>query len=128
PRVAESTPRSRGAPADPRKAAPRGAPFFVWGWAVVAAGATVVEHRVMETAMHISRLAADNRALIPQDVCDALGLKEGDPILFSVKDGQAVIRKAPLKAPSVDTAYLKALEGSLSKWASPEDDEAFDDL
>ncbi|TWA69414.1 AbrB family looped-hinge helix DNA binding protein [Azospirillum brasilense] len=78
----------------------------------------------METAMHISRLAADNRALIPQDVRDALGLKEGDPILFSVKDGQAVIRKAPI----VDTAYLKALEGSLSEWASPEDDEAFDDL
>lgn len=79
----------------------------------------------METAMHISRLAADNRALIPQDVRDALGLKEGDPILFSVKDGrQAVIRKAPV----VDTAYLKALEGGLSEWASPEDDEAFDDL
>ncbi|CAO3447499.1 transcriptional regulator, AbrB family [Azospirillum argentinense] len=78
--------------------------------------------------MHISRLAADNRALIPQDVRDALGLKEGDPILFSVKDGQAVIRKAPLKAPGVDTAYLKGLEGGLSEWASPEDDEAFDGL
>ncbi len=78
----------------------------------------------METAMHISRLAADNRALIPQDVRDALGLKEGDPILFSVKDGQAVIRKAPV----VDAAYLKALEGGLSEWASPEDGEAFDDL
>ncbi|TWA67286.1 AbrB family looped-hinge helix DNA binding protein [Azospirillum brasilense] len=78
--------------------------------------------------MHISRLAADNRALIPEDVRDALGLKEGDPILFSVKDGQAVIRKVSLKAPSVDTAYLKSLEGGLSEWGSPEDDEAFDDL
>ena len=74
--------------------------------------------------MHISRLAADNMALIPQEVRDALGLKEGDPILFSVKDGQAVIRKAPI----VDTDYLKSLEGSLLEWASPEDDEAFDDL
>ncbi|UKJ73424.1 AbrB/MazE/SpoVT family DNA-binding domain-containing protein [Azospirillum brasilense] len=74
--------------------------------------------------MHISRLAADNRAFISQDVRDALGLKEGDPILFSVKDGQAVIRKAPI----VDTAYLKGLEGGLSEWALPEDDEAFDDL
>ncbi|KAA0681983.1 AbrB/MazE/SpoVT family DNA-binding domain-containing protein [Roseomonas genomospecies 6] len=74
--------------------------------------------------MHISRLAADNMALIPQEVRDALGLKEGDPILFSVRDGQAVIRKAPV----VDTVYLRSLEGSLSEWTSPEDDEAFDDL
>ncbi|MBP2293169.1 AbrB/MazE/SpoVT family DNA-binding domain-containing protein [Azospirillum rugosum] len=74
--------------------------------------------------MHISRLSADNKALIPPEVRDALGLKEGDPILFSVKDGQAVIRKAPAS----DTAYLRALEGSLSEWSSPEDDEAFDDL
>lgn len=83
-----------------------------------------MEHRATETAMPISRLAADNMAQIPQEVRDALGLKEGDPILFSVKDGQAVIRKAPI----VDAVYLKALEGGLSEWASPEDDEAFDDL
>lgn len=74
--------------------------------------------------MHMSRLAADNKALIPREVRDALGLKEGDPILFSVEGGQAVIRKAR----DMDTEELRALAGSLSEWASPEDDEAFRDL
>lgn len=74
--------------------------------------------------MHISRLAANNQAVIPQEIRDALGLKEGDTILFSVEDGRAVIRKAP----AADTGYLRALEGTLSEWSSPEDEEAFDDL
>lgn len=74
--------------------------------------------------MHISRLAADNQAIIPQEVRDALGLKEGDAISFSIENGQAVLRKAP----AGDADYLKALESTLSEWSTPEDDDAFRDL
>ena len=74
--------------------------------------------------MHISRLAANNQAIIPQEVRDALGLKEGDAIAFSVENGQAVLRKAPAR----DMDYLKAVESTLSEWSTPEDDAAFRDL
>lgn len=74
--------------------------------------------------MHIARLTADNQALIPQEVRDALDLKEGDAILFSVENGHAVLRKAPGR----DMDYLRAVETTLSEWSTPEDDEAFRDL
>jgi antitoxin PrlF len=74
--------------------------------------------------MHISRLAANNQAIIPQEVRDALGLKEGDEIAFSVENGQAVLRKASVG----DAYYLKAVESTLSEWSTTEDDDAFRDL
>lgn len=74
--------------------------------------------------MHVSRLAADNQALIPQEVRDALGLKEGDAIQFLVEGGRAILRKAT----PMDADYLKAIEPLLMEWASPEDDDAFSDL
>ena len=61
---------------------------------------------------------------IPGEVRAALDLRAGDRISYRIEDGSVVIRKLV----PVDVAHLRALQGTLSEWDSPEDAEAYDDL
>ena len=71
-----------------------------------------------------SRLTKKFQTTIPAKVRGLLGLQQGDSIGFEVRDGEVVLKKAL----PVDVAYAKALEGTLSEWASAEDQEAYGDL
>ena len=73
----------------------------------------------------ISRVTARGRTTIPREIREALGIAPGDSTVWEVApDGTAVVRRAQ---PWVED-YLRALEGTLSEWAGPADEEAFRDL
>jgi antitoxin PrlF len=76
------------------------------------------------TMVAFSRLTKKFQTTIPLKVRGLLGLQAGDSIGFEVKNGEVVLKKAS----HVDVAHAKALEGTLSEWASAEDEEAYGDL
>ncbi|MDD1621509.1 MAG: AbrB/MazE/SpoVT family DNA-binding domain-containing protein [Methylococcaceae bacterium] len=61
---------------------------------------------------------------IPDQVLEALKLREGDAIIFEIDQAGVHLRKAP----PVDMAFTEALQGTLSEWDSVADDEAYADL
>jgi bifunctional DNA-binding transcriptional regulator/antitoxin component of YhaV-PrlF toxin-antitoxin module len=73
----------------------------------------------------IAKVTSKGQTTIPQDVCSALQVGPGDLIAWEVgSDGTATVRRVrPL-----DLEYLRALEGTLSEWASAADEEAYRDL
>jgi antitoxin PrlF len=71
-----------------------------------------------------SRMTQKYQTTIPSKVRRLLGLNSGDIIGFDLKEGEVVLRKAS----PLDVAFAKAVEGTLSEWASEEDDEAYRDL
>lgn len=75
------------------------------------------------TAVH-SRITPDSQTVLPSPVRHALGLKPGDMLEYEIEEGHVVLRRSP---PS-DDVHLRALQGTLSEWNSPEDAAAFDDL
>lgn len=72
----------------------------------------------------ISRLTSKGQATIPVAVRKALKLKEGDSVLFDLKNGKVSLRRAL----AVDRAFLKLGEAAFDEWNSPEDEVAFRDL
>jgi antitoxin PrlF len=68
-----------------------------------------------------AKVTSKGQTTIPKEVREALGLEPGDLILWEVAEGRAVVRRVE----PMDLAYLKALEESLTEWASPEDEEAY---
>lgn len=74
--------------------------------------------------MYISHLTAKYQATIPAKVRDELGLKKGDAVVFELKGKSVSIKKAT----PMDLRFAKALESTLSEWASPNDEEAYRDL
>jgi AbrB family looped-hinge helix DNA binding protein len=68
-----------------------------------------------------AKVTSKGQTTIPKEVREALGLKPGDLILWEVAEGRAVVRRVE----RMDLAYLKALEETLTEWASPEDEEAY---
>jgi AbrB family looped-hinge helix DNA binding protein len=58
---------------------------------------------------------------IPAKIRRLLGLQSGDIIGFDFKEGDVILKKAS----PLDVAFAKAVESSLSEWASDEDDEAY---
>ena len=77
----------------------------------------------METVL-TSRLTTKGQTTIPRPIRERLGLEAGDRVLFLVRESEVVIRKLQ----GLDMAYLRALEGTLGEWDSPEDEEAYRDL
>jgi len=70
----------------------------------------------------LSRLSPKGQTTLPKRVREALGLRPGDHLLYEVgEDGTVRIRKAE----PLDLEGLRALEATLSEWASPEDEEAY---
>ena len=71
-----------------------------------------------------SRMTKKFQTTIPAKIRRLLGLQSGDLIGFEVKEGDVVLKKAS----PLDVAFAKAIEGTLSEWASEEDEEAYRDL
>jgi AbrB family looped-hinge helix DNA binding protein len=73
----------------------------------------------------VSKVTAKGQTTIPKEVRTALEISPGDLIVWEiVRDGRAVVRRAQ----RWDLEYLRAVEGTLSEWSSPADEEAYRDL
>ncbi|MEO5349002.1 MAG: type II toxin-antitoxin system PrlF family antitoxin [Magnetococcus sp. YQC-3] len=73
----------------------------------------------------VAKITAKGQTTIPQPVRAALQVTAGDMLSWEVSaDGTATVRRVlPL-----DVEYLRAVEGTLSEWASTADEEAYRDL
>jgi antitoxin PrlF len=81
----------------------------------------------MDNVFAESSVTQKYQATIPLKVREQLDIQAGDKIIFERQDDQTFIIKK--KVPStVDWDYLHAVEGTLSEWNSPQDDEAYADL
>lgn len=74
--------------------------------------------------LHTSKLTSKFQATVPTPVRKALQLSAGDLIGFEVEGDQVRLRRAT----PLDLAFAQALEGTLTEWSSPQDDEAFKGL
>lgn len=74
--------------------------------------------------LHTSKLTSKFQATVPTPVRKALQLSAGDLIGFEVEGDQVRLRRAT----PLDLAFARALEGTLTEWSSPQDDEAFKGL
>ncbi len=71
--------------------------------------------------MELATLTAKGQVTVPKAVRDALGLQKGDQLSWELEEGSVRVRAiAPL-----DVVYLQGLEGTLSEWSSPADEQAF---
>lgn len=70
------------------------------------------------------KLTAKAQTIIPKEVREALGVGPGDMLVYRITKGRVTLARAE----PLDRAYLKAVESTLSEWASPEDATAYDGL
>jgi AbrB family looped-hinge helix DNA binding protein len=71
-----------------------------------------------------SKVTAKAQTTVPKEVRAALGVKPGDMLVYRINKGKVTLARAE----PLDRAYLKAVESTLSEWASAEDAAAYDDL
>ncbi len=70
----------------------------------------------------VPKITAKGQTTIPQDVRAALHVAPGDLIAWEVgADGTATVRRVQ----PMDVEYLRAVEGTLSEWASEADEDAY---
>jgi len=75
--------------------------------------------------VELSRITSRGRTVIPERVRGSMYLSPGDSIAWEVApDGSATARRVQ----PLDHEYLRALERTLTEWASPEDVDAYRDL
>lgn len=73
----------------------------------------------------VAKITAKGQTTIPADIRAALGVGPGDLLAWDIAaDGIAQVRRVR----PIDLEYLKAVEGTLTEWNSPEDEEAYRDL
>lgn len=73
----------------------------------------------------IAKITAKGQTTIPQEVRAAMQVAPGDLIAWEISpDGTATVRRVQ----PLDVAYLRAVEGSLTEWNTPADDEAYREL
>lgn len=73
----------------------------------------------------LGKVTAKGQTTIPKEVRAALKIAPGDLIVWEIEgEGCALVRRAQ----QWDLEYLRALEGTLSEWASPSDEESYRDL
>ncbi len=73
----------------------------------------------------VAKITAKGQTTSPQDVRAALKVVPGDLISWDVgADGTATVRRVQ----PMDLEYLRAVEGTLSEWASAADEEAYREL
>lgn len=73
----------------------------------------------------VAKVTTKGQTTIPREVRQALQVKPGDLIVWeATAEGTATVRRAE----PLDLEYLRALEGTLSEWASQADEEAYGEL
>lgn len=73
----------------------------------------------------IAKITSKGQTTIPQEIRVALNVEPGDFLLWEIgKNGSAQVRRVQ----PLDVEYLRALEGTLSEWASAADEEAYREL
>jgi antitoxin PrlF len=77
------------------------------------------------TTAAVSKLTSKNQTTIPAPVRETLDLSAGDMLAFEINDRGAVALR---KWTPIDLEFARALEPTLSEWASGEDDEAYGEL
>lgn len=71
--------------------------------------------------MDVARITSKGQMTIPKRVRQEAQLSAGDVVAFAVKGGEVTIHKV---MPGRDE-YLRAVQGTLGEWNSPEDEEAW---
>jgi len=66
----------------------------------------------------IATMTSKGQVTIPRIVREALGLHQGDPILFEERDGLVIIRKRPRPDPVWDAS----VSATLTEWEDDLDD------
>lgn len=70
----------------------------------------------------IAKITAKGQTTIPQEIRAALKAGPGDLLAWeAAENGTVVVRRVQ----PMDIEYLRALEGTLSEWSSPADEEAY---
>ncbi len=70
----------------------------------------------------IAKVTVKGQTTIPREIRAALQIKPGDLLLWETgNEGVAQVRRVQ----PLDLAYLRAVEGTLGEWSSPEDEEAY---
>lgn len=73
----------------------------------------------------LAKITAKGQTTIPAEIRTALGAKPGDLLAWEIEaNGSVRVRRVQ----ALDIEYLKALEGTLSEWTSPADEEAYREL
>jgi AbrB family looped-hinge helix DNA binding protein len=73
----------------------------------------------------VAKVTAKGQTTIPKEIRAALAIAPGDRIVWEVAPGgKAIVRRAQ----KWDLEYLHAVEGTLSEWTGPADEEAYRDL
>lgn len=73
----------------------------------------------------VAKVTSKGQTTIPAEIRAVLHVSPGDLIAWEVEpDGSARVRRVQ----PLDLDYLKAVEGTLSEWTSPADEEAYRDL
>jgi antitoxin PrlF len=80
-----------------------------------------------DTVIAESSVTQKYQATIPLKVREQLNIQAGDKIVFERQDDETIIIKKKVIS-TIDWDYLRAVEGTLSVWNSPEDNEAYADL
>lgn len=71
--------------------------------------------------MLASKVTTKYQTTIPLEVREKLGIQQGDMVAFELENGVVRLRRVvPL-----DVEYANALAGTLSEWASENDEEAY---
>jgi antitoxin PrlF len=76
--------------------------------------------------MDLARVTAKGQATIPKRIREAAHIQEGDMLAFVLDSNNRITIKRI--GPSSVDAELSALQGTLSEWNSPQDEEAWRDL
>ncbi len=70
----------------------------------------------------IGKITAKGQTTIPAGIREALQVAPGDSLVWELQDdGTARVRRVQ----PLDVEYLKAVEGTLTEWATREDEEAY---
>ncbi len=78
----------------------------------------------MGHAVHLSTLTQKGQITIPADIRHSLHMHTGDKVAIELVHGKVMLKKLE----PFDYEYHQALSGTLSEWASKEDDDAYEDL
>jgi len=73
----------------------------------------------------VAKITAEGQITIPREIRTALQVAAGDLIEWELSaDGTATMRRVQ----PLDSEYLRAVEGTLTEWSSPADEEAYREL